>query len=133
MEIHFLALAITWATGPEVISECNLPMLAWRRRVHCLCLLYNLYSGQGPPSPSELLPATVQARTEIVLRSSHAFNFPFVSSSRHLSSFLCFFYPSLEHYSGLCHISEPYYFFFQIFSSLSTKWISFLQIFNFQS
>ena len=38
-----------------------------------LCLLYVLYKGQGPPSLSELLPATVQARTEIVLRSSHSF------------------------------------------------------------
>ena len=76
--------------GPEVLSECNLPTLAWRRRVHCLCLLYILYKGQGPPSLSELLPATVQARTEIVLRSSHSFRFPFASSSRHLSSFLCF-------------------------------------------
>ena len=76
--------------GPEVLSECNLPTLAWRRRVHCLCLLYILYKGQGPPSLSELLPATVQARTEIVLRSSHSFRFPFASSRRHLSSFLCF-------------------------------------------
>ena len=55
-----------------------------------VCLLYSLYKGQGPPSLSELLPATVQARTEIVLRSSHSFRFPFASSSRHLSSFLCF-------------------------------------------
>ena len=76
--------------GPEVLSECNLPTLAWRRRVHCLCLLYILHKGQGPPSLSELLPATVQARTEIVLRSSHSFRFSFASSSRHLSSFLCF-------------------------------------------
>ena len=30
--------------GPEVLSECNLSKLAWRRRVHCLCLLY--YPGQ---------------------------------------------------------------------------------------
>ena len=52
--------------------------------------LYILYKGQGPPSLSELFPATVQARTEIVLRSSHSFQFPFASSSRHLSSFLCF-------------------------------------------
>ena len=77
--------------GPEVLSECNLPTLAWRRRrVHCLCLLYILFKGQGPPSLSELLPATVQARTEIALRSSPSFRFPFASSSRHLSSFLCF-------------------------------------------
>ena len=48
--------------GPEVLSECNLPTLAWRRRVHCLCLLYILYKGQGSPSLSELLPATVQAQ-----------------------------------------------------------------------
>ena len=76
--------------GPAVLSECNLPTLAWRRRVHCRCLLYILYKGQGPPSLSELLPATVQARTEIVLQSSHSFRFPFASSSRLLSSFLCF-------------------------------------------
>ena len=76
--------------GPEVLSECHLPTLAWRRRAHCLCLLYILYKGQGPPSLSELLPSTVQAGTEIVLRSSHSFRFPFASSSRHLSSFLCF-------------------------------------------
>ena len=74
--------------GPEVLSD--LPTLAWGSRVHCLCLLYILYKGQGPPSLSELLPATVQARTEIVLRSSHSFRFPFASSGRHLSSFLCF-------------------------------------------
>ena len=69
--------------GPEVLSECNLPTLAWRRRVHFLYLLYFLYKGQGPPSLSELLdlPATVQARTEIVLRFSHSFRFPFASSS----------------------------------------------------
>ena len=73
-----------------MLSECNLPMLAWRMIVHCLCLLYILYKGQGPPSLSELLSATVQARKEIVLRSSHSFRFPFASSSRHLSSFLCF-------------------------------------------
>ena len=76
--------------GLEVLSEGNLPTLVWRRRVHCLHLLYILYEGQGPPSLSELLPATVQARTEIVLRSSHSFRFPFASSSRHLSPFLCF-------------------------------------------
>ena len=76
--------------GPEVISECYLLTLAWRRMVHFLCLLYILNKGQGPPSLSELLPATVQTRTEIVLRSSHLFRFPFASSSQHLSSFLCF-------------------------------------------
>ena len=49
-----------------------------------------LYKDQGPPSLSELLPVTVQAGTETVLRSSHSFRFPLASSSRHLSSFLCF-------------------------------------------
>ena len=76
--------------GPGVFSECYLLTLARRRRVYFLCLLYILYKGQGPPSLSELLPATVHTRTEIVLRSSHSFRFPFASSSRHLSSFLCF-------------------------------------------
>ena len=76
--------------GPELLSECNLPTLVWRRKAHCPCLLYIPYKGQGAPSLSELLRATVQARTEIVLRSSHSLRFPFASSSRHLSSFLCF-------------------------------------------
>ena len=53
-------------------------------------LSVSLVHSQGPPSLSELLPATVQARTELVLRSSHSFRFAFASSSRHLSSFLCF-------------------------------------------
>ena len=107
--------------GPEVLSECNLPTPAWRRRVHCLCLLYILYKGQGPPSLSELLPATVQARTEIVLRSSHSFRFPFASSSRHLSSFLCFsirLWNTLPASAISQTETESQCFFLQVFSSL---------------
>ena len=115
--------------GPEVLSECNLPTLAWRRRVHCLRLLYILYKGQGPPSLSELLPATVQARTEIVLQSSHSFRFPFAFSSRHLSSFLCF---SILSDSGTLFRPLPYHLRVAVFlpSGLfftpSTKQINFL-------
>ena len=58
----------TWATGIGGHPKCNLPTLAWRRRVHCLCLPHKLYNGQGPPSLTGLLPATGQARTETVLR-----------------------------------------------------------------
>ena len=88
--------------GSQVLSGCYLPTLAWRRRVKslslslslslsfCPSLLYTLSNGQGPPSPTGLLPATVRARTNTVLQSFHSFCFPSAKPSRHLSSFLYF-------------------------------------------
>ena len=123
-------------SGLEMFSNCDLPTLAWRRTVHCLCLLYKLYNGQGPwIVANRAFPATVQARTETVLRSSHLFRFPSATSSQHLSSFLCL---SIGLWNNLlasaisqCHSVS----FFRSFlpPTLSTKQISFLLVSNFQS
>ena len=72
-----------------ILAASNLPTLSWRRREHCLCLMYQLFHGKGPPSLAELIPPAVQVRTAMALRTPHSTRFPSVTSSRHLSSFLC--------------------------------------------
>ena len=108
-----------WQPEPEVLSACNLPTRRGGESIVCVSCTFCTKSKVHRRYLSFFQQLfSVQARTEIVLRSSHSFQFPFASSSRHLSSFLCFFYPSLEHSSGLCHISESQCFFLQVFSSL---------------
>ena len=137
-------LKVAWAIahaqggqpGSEVLSKCNLPTLAWRKTVHCLCVLYKLYNGHAPWTvANRAFPATVQARTETVLRSSDSFCFPSATSSQHLSSFLCF---SVGLWNNLLasDISQSH----SVSSvrsllppTLSTKQLSFLFVSNFQS
>ncbi len=76
-------------TVTDLLTEARLPTLAWRRREHCLGLLWQLYRKQGPPKLQLILPAAVAARASQSLRASHSLRFPTISSRRHLSSFLC--------------------------------------------
>ena len=69
------------------LSKYNLPTLCWRRREHCLILLWKLFNRLGPPQL--VLPPTAADRSERSLRSPHALEFPRSSSSLRLSSFLC--------------------------------------------
>ena len=79
-------------------SDCplhiaGLPTLSWRRREHCLVLLWKLVNGIGPPALLNVLPATAASRSSSVLRSSHSLQFPLCLSSRRKSSFLCYTIP----------------------------------------
>ena len=38
------------------LTATDLPTLAWRRREHCLVMLWKLVHSQGPPQLKELLP-----------------------------------------------------------------------------
>ena len=85
-----LARAISRIQPPTAaLSACGLPTLAWRRREHCLVLLWKLTHAQGPPQLETFLPAAAGSRSSCSLRSAHSLEFPLSASSRHLSSFLC--------------------------------------------
>ena len=74
---------------PAALSAAGLPTLAWRRREHCLLLLWKLVNSQGLPQLEALLPAAASSRSVSSLRSAHSLEFPLSSSFRHLSSFFC--------------------------------------------
>ena len=71
------------------LAAANLPTLTWRRRIHCLVLLWRLVNGDGPPFLGCLVSSLVPERGGRVLRSPHALRFPSARTTRHLSSFLC--------------------------------------------
>ena len=77
----------------QVLQDAGLPTLSWRRREHCLVLLWKLVNGIGPPALLNVLPATAASRSSSVLRSSHSLQFPLCLSSRRKSSFLCYTIP----------------------------------------
>ena len=77
----------------QVLQDAGLPTLLWRRREHCLGLLWKLVNGIGPPALLNVLPATAASRSSSVLRSSHSLQFPLCLSSRRKSSFLCYTIP----------------------------------------
>ena len=77
----------------QVLQDAGLPTLSWRRREHCLCLLWKLVNGIGPPALLNVLPATSASCSSPVLRSSHSLQFPLCLSSRRKSSFLCYTIP----------------------------------------
>ena len=70
----------------STLQQARLPTLSWRRREHCLGLLWQLFIGKGPPALQASLVPCAQLRST---RFPHSFRFPSASSSRHLSSFLC--------------------------------------------
>ena len=70
----------------STLQQARLPTLSWRRREHCLGLLWQLSIGKGPPALQASLVPCAQLRSP---RFPHSFRFPSASSSRHLSSFLC--------------------------------------------
>ena len=70
----------------STLRQARLPTLSWRRREHCLGLLWQLANGKGPPTLSSVLVPCAQQRST---RFPHSFRFPSASSTRHLSSFLC--------------------------------------------
>ena len=76
-------------SSSAILSAAGLPTLAWRRREHCLLVLWKVRNGQGPPQLEALLPAAASSRSTVSLRSSHSLEFPPSSTSRHLSSFFC--------------------------------------------
>ena len=75
--------------GSALLQQVNLPTLSWRRRIHCLVLLFKLYRGLGPPQLLSRLPKPASVRSAYSLRAAHRLEFPSSSSARHLSSFLC--------------------------------------------
>ena len=77
----------------HALQDAGLPTLSWRRREHCLGLLWKLVNGIGPPALLNVLPATAASRSSSVLRSSHSLQFPLCLSSRRKSSFLCYAIP----------------------------------------
>ena len=79
----------TYASSSSLLSLLDLSTLAWRRREHSLVRLWQLANGVGPPQLQALLPPAAASRSARTLRSGHSFQFPSVSTSRHLSSFLC--------------------------------------------
>ena len=90
-----LARAITRVYPPsQALSKAGLPTLAWRRREHCLTLMWKIVHSLGPPRLQELLPAAASSRSTRCLRSAHALEFPLSTSARHLSSFFCVTIPT---------------------------------------
>ena len=84
------AISRVFSDSPSsTLSAAGRPTLAWRRREHCLLLLWKLRNGRSPPQLEALLPAEVNSCSTISLRSSHSLEFPLSASSRHLSSFFC--------------------------------------------
>ena len=77
----------------QVLQEAGLPTLSWRRREHCLGLLWKLVNGIGPLALLNVLPATAACRSSSVLRCSHSSQFPLCLSSRRKSSFFCYTIP----------------------------------------
>ena len=90
-----LAKAITRHWSPQsspsdILAAAHMPTLAWRRRLHCLSLLWQLLHGQGPPQLEGMLPCSAPLFcSSCTLRSGHALEFPLSSTYCHLSSFLC--------------------------------------------
>ena len=86
----------------QVLQDAGLPTLSWRRREHCLFLLWKLVNGIGPPALLNVLPATAASRSSSVLRSSHSYalQFPLCLSSRRKSSFLCNTFPIWNKFSS---------------------------------
>ena len=85
-----VARAISRVRAPtEALRKANLPTLCWRRREHCLTMLWKLAHGGGPPMLRDLLPLPAHSRSKWELRFGHSFEFPRSSTARHLSSFLC--------------------------------------------
>ena len=79
---------------PQVLRAAELPTLSWRRRGHCLSVLWNLVRGIGPPALLDALPALAITRSMSALCAGHSLQFPLCSSSRHQSSFLCHTIPN---------------------------------------
>ena len=77
----------------SLLQQVDLPTLAWRRREHCLLLLWKLLHGQGPPQLASSLPLPASSRSARTLRSGHAMEFPSSQHSLRLTSFLCFVIP----------------------------------------
>ena len=46
----------------QVLQDAGLPRLSWRRREHCLGLLWKLVNGIGPPALLNVLPETAASR-----------------------------------------------------------------------
>ena len=89
-----VARAISGIREPSTtLSVLNLPTLSWRRRIHCLTLLWRLVNNDGPPGLLSYLTTLVPERGGRVLRSPHCLRFPSAKTSRHFSSFFCFVIP----------------------------------------
>ena len=78
---------------PSLLEAVNLPTLSWRRRDHCLSLLWKLFNAAGPPQLASFLPAKASLRSSSALRSSHSLQFPRCHKAIRLSSFLCTLIP----------------------------------------
>ena len=83
-----VARAISGMRDPvAALSTAELATLSWRRRVHCLEVLWKLVNNQGPPQLRKLLPSPVSLRSPRVLRSRHSLQFPQCRTTSRLSSF----------------------------------------------
>lgn len=73
----------------ETLAQLGWPTLAWRRRLHCLLLLWKLKNHLGPPQLERMLPATAEQRApQYALRKSQNLAFPVCSTLSHNKSFL---------------------------------------------
>ena len=104
----------------STLQQARLPTLSWRRREHCLGLLWQLYTGKVPPAlQASLVPcAHAQLRST---RFPHFFSFSFcliVSSLVVLSLSKC---PHLQQVAIFCHL-----FHVSLFSSVSGSTLLYL-------
>ena len=79
----------------------NLPTFLWRRRVHCLTLLWIVRQGLDPPKLRALLPLSAHERSSVALRSSYSLEVPAAPAD----SLLCFIIPLWNSlHPILCHL-----------------------------
>ena len=76
-------------SASAALASAGLPTLSWRRREHCLILLWKTVHSQGPSLLATHLPAAAADRSAHSLRQGHSLQFPWSSTSRRLTSFLC--------------------------------------------
>ena len=88
-----LSSVVREAVARRCCKTLACPHWSWRRREHCLVLLWKLVNGIGPPALLNVLPATAASRSSSVLRSSHSLQFPLCLSSRRKLSLLCYTIP----------------------------------------
>lgn len=83
-----VARAISRKRDPMVaLSAAGLATLSWRRRIHCLEIIWKLMNNQGPPQLRKLLPSPASQRSCRMLRSGHSLQFPQCRTTTRLTSF----------------------------------------------
>ena len=89
----------------ELLSEADLPTLAWRR-CHRLLLMWKLVNAMYPPQLQALTLKPVADRCAHNLRSPHNLEFPSSNSARFLTSFLAVAIPEWNALPPSCTTSS---------------------------